>query len=240
MADENAIEVAPKGPTGLATVNVAAMQKAKYDAEDGDAKKLFGQRVGFLPRLQLFTSNSEPVKRGTMPVATFAVVKGKDAPIQIGKETPFIPIAWRAKAMQVKTDPPMAFHDQKSKEFLDIKAKADADSNSGNMYGPEYLLWIPVHGFVTFFMGSKTARNEAPAVRALLPTPDGRFRTGILGSTFIETKEYSWHGPKVSLSSQSIEQPPADDLELVVADFLNPKDSEIKEEAPAEAVKDDR
>jgi len=234
MSEQNETQVAVVAPV----VNVAALQKASsYD--DTDFGGIAGSRAGFLPRLQLFTSNSEPVKKGEIGVAHYGIIKGKDTLIDLGKSVVVIPLAWRAKAMFVKSDPVLAYHNPKSEQFQEIKKKADADSNSGNMYGPEFLLWHEEHGYLTFFMGSKTARNEAPAIRALLPTPDGRLRAAVLSATYIQTKEYSWHGPKVVASSQSVTPPPADTLEVTISDFLNPTDS-VVEKAPEDAARTDR
>jgi hypothetical protein len=224
----------------MAVVGIAALQaSSSFDNEMFGG--VAGNRAGFLPRLQLFTSNSEQCKKGLIPVATYGLIKGKTELISLGKTVIGVPVAWRAKAMYVKGDDVLAYHNAKSVEFQDIKKKADADSNSGNLYGPEFLIWLgPDHQFVTFFMGSKTARNEAPAVRALLPGADGRLRSANFSSVFIETKEYSWHGPKIVASGQSLDLPDPNVLEQVVGDFLNPIDSQPKEKATEDEVKADR
>jgi hypothetical protein len=232
--------VVPETETALAvgTVVTALQAQSKYD--DSMFGGISGSRASFFPRLQLFTSNSEQCKKGQIPVATYGIIKNKDELITLGKTVIGVPIAWRAKAMFVKTDPPLAYHNAKSPEFQDIKRKADADSNSGNLYGPEFLLWLGKdQGFVTFFMGSKTARNEAPSLRALLPGADGRFRYANFGSQYIETKEYSWHGPKIIASSQTLELPETAALETAVGDFLNPVDSVVEvAQTPANAPTD--
>lgn len=234
-------EVVKAGETALAVGATVTALQAQSQFDDSMFGGISGSRGGFLPRLQLFTSNSEQCKRGQIPVANYGLIKGKDELIPLGKSVVGMPIAWRAKAMFVKSDPPLAYHNAKSPEFQAIKQKADADSNSGNLYGPEFLVWLgSEHGFVTFFMGSKTARNEAPAVRALLPGADGRLRAANFNSQFIETKEYSWHGPKIVASSQSIELPQPEVLEQAVADFLNPIDSKPVEKAEDTQVNADR
>lgn len=237
MSDAVANVVDPNAGA-LALPNLAALQQASEYAEAPAG--IYGTFGRFHPRLQLFTSNSDPVKRGIIPVATYGIIKGTGDPIVLGKQVLVIPLAWRAKAMFVKSDPPLAFHKPGSKEFQDIKRKADADSNSGNMYGPEFLLHIEEHGYVTFFMGSKTARNAATAVRALLPDAVGRMKTGLFGSQFIENDDYSWHGPTIELATQSISMPDPETVMKVVQEFLLPVDSAIPEVAPAEAAREDR
>lgn len=224
--------VAPPTETAIAPADIAALQ-AQSKFVDDDFTGISGSRINFLPRLQLFTSNSEQCKTGKIPVAHYGLVKGKDELIDLGGQVLAIPLAWRAKAMNVKSDPPLAFHNAKSPEFQDVKKKADADSNSGHMYGPEFLVWLgPDHGYATFFCGSKTARNAAPAVKALLPLPDGRLRVGLLTAEFIKNESFSWHGPKMVVSASSIEQPEAASLGTTISDFLNPKDSEVEAAAP--------
>lgn len=224
--------------SGELAVSVNALQaQSKFD--DSMFGGIAGNRVAFLPRMQLFTSNSDQCKRGVIGVAEYGLIKGKDELVKLGKSVIGVPLAWRAKAMFVKSDPPLAFHNAKSPEFQDIKRKADNDSNSGNLYGPEFLVWLGTeHGFVTFFMGSKTARNEAPALRALLPGADGRCRTANFSSAFIENKEFSWHGPKVVVSGQSLELPEASVLEQTIGDFLNPIDSKIEAAQEGEVNQD--
>lgn len=207
--------------------NVAALQ-----AESQFGMDLFGgvagNRGSFLPRLQLFTASSNEVKEGKIGVAVYGVVKGEDI-IEVGKNVPVVPLAWRAKAMNLKADPPQAYHNQKSPEFQDFMKRA-ADPNSGYVFGPEFLLWMgEPHGFVTMFFMSKTARNSSPDLRALLPGADGRLRTAVLSAQLIENDDYKWHGPKIMPSSQTIAPPPDDLLEMTTRTFLTPKDYDPNE-----------
>lgn len=226
--------------------NIAALQATSaYNVEEPN-KELFGSFLQFLPRLQLFTGNSDQVKRMKIPLAHYGLIKGKEKElIPLGPTVLCIPLAWRAKAMDVSNDDNiLAYHNQNSEEFKRIVQTANTVQNSKCMYGPEFLLWLgATHGFVTFLMGSKTARNAAAPMRALLPRADGILRTGILSAIFIEDDKNSWHGPKVEFSSQSIENPPAEGLVEMITAFLNPQDSGVK--APAikadpESIRTDR
>lgn len=214
MADE-AIATAP-------AFNVAALQAESSFPVD-NFQGVAGNRGSFLPRLQLFTASSDEVKEGKIGVAVYGVVKGEDL-IEVGKLVPVVPVAWRAKAMNLKADPPQAYHNQKSPEFIDFQ-KRSADSNSGYVFGPEFLLWMgDPHGFVTMFFMNKTARNSAPDLRALLPGADGRLRVAVMGAKLIENDDYKWHGPTIMPSSQTLQLPPDDLLEMTVRTFLAPKD----------------
>jgi hypothetical protein len=234
-------------PTALANASPTAALAALQQENFGD--DLFKQAggseglIGFLPRLQLFTANSNEVKRGNINLAHYATIAGKEKTLtDLGKNVLLVPIAWRPKALNTKADPVTAFHNPLSKEFKEFKAKADADANSGYMYGPEFLVYIPDKeiGFATFFMGSKSARNESAKLRALLPVGGNPLRPAMCTAQFIETKEYSWHAPQVMPSSQQVTLPDMDKINEIALVFLKPKDSEIEEKADATAVNADR
>lgn len=227
MEQTNAVATAP-------AFNVAALQAQSQFALD-DFQGIAGNRGSFLPRLQLFTASSDEVKEGKIGVAVYGVVKGEDL-IEVGKNVPVMPVAYRAKAMNLRADPPQAYHNQKSPEFQDFMRRS-ADANSGYVYGPEFLLWMgDPHGFVSMFFMSKTARNAAPDLRALLPGADGRLRVAVLSAVLIENDDYKWHGPKIMPSQQSLAPPPDDLLELTVKTFLTPKDYDPNQAPKKEAV----
>lgn len=185
----------------------------------------------FLSRLQLFTSNSEECKKGLIDVATYGLYKGKDTLVKLAKTVLCMPLAHRSKAVDTKAEKPKSYYVQKSPEFQEIMRRSNADSNSGCMYGPEFLIWLPDHGFVTFLMGSKTARNAAGSVRVCIG------KVVVLGATYIQTASYSWHGPTCEPSMQGLgEMPPADRLEGVIVDFLNPKEPVEAAPAPADGT----
>lgn len=222
--------------------DIAALQAASDYA--GQSPVLFGPGVSFLPYLQLYGSNSEEAKRGLIPIANYGTVEGKEAKLtDVGKVILIVPCAWRAKAMWFKSPDGKvkAFHNQKSPQFEKIKNAADADSNSGNMYGPEFLFWFPQQKrFVTFFMGSKTQRNAAGPIHALLPRPGRGLTAGLLTAVLIDNGTHTWHGSTVSPSDQSFELPDGPTLEATVREFLQPRDSAIEEAAPATATNTDR
>lgn len=237
---------ATNDPTALAPV-ATTKSVARLQAESGYDDEMFKDVggvgfMGFLPRLQLFTSNSEEVKRGKIDLAAYGIIKGKEKTlIPLGKSIVVVPISWRPKAMFTKANPVMAYHNPKSDEFKDFKARALADSNSGYMFGPEFLIYMgEEHGFVTFFFGSKTARNESPKLRGLLPVDEMPYRPAMLTAQFIENKDYSWHGPLVTPSSQNITLPSREEIDMVVQVFLKPKDSVVEETADTTTQNADR
>jgi len=200
---------------------------------EADFAEIAGSGASFLPRLQLFTANSEEVKQMKIPMATYGIVTRKADPIiQLGATVQVMPLAYRPKAMDVRVNPVVSYHKPDSSEFRAIKDEADRDSNSGKMYGPEFLMWVKDHGFAVMMFGSKTARNVAPSVRALV------CKYALLSAKYISTPKtdkkqaYSWHGPEICVSSQAFQLWEDGTLEAIVTTFLNPKDSVVAEEAP--------
>lgn len=224
----------------------AMLAKLQSEAFSDDLFKAAGGGegfIGFLPRLQLFTANSNDVKRGKINLAHYGTISGKEKTLlDLGKNVLVVPLAWRPKALNTKADPVTAFHNPQSAEFKEYKAKADADANSGFMYGPEFLVYIPDKeiGFATFFMGSKSARNESAKLRALLPVGGSPLRPAMCTAQFIETKEYSWHAPSIMPSAQSVTMPSMDEVNSIALVFLKPKDSEIEEKVDQTTVNTDR
>lgn len=235
----------PQSGGALATMpDIGAMQQASAFSDNFGA--VAGVGVSFLPYLQLFSSGSDAVKEGKIGVAHYGYIEGKEKTItDLGKALLVVPLSYRTKAMKTKNTPdgkPLAFHNHKSKEFLEIRAIAD-DKNqkdSGCLYGPEFLLWLPEQQkYVTFFMGSPTARNAAVPIHALLPRPGVLPKAGILTGVLIDNGTHKWHGPSIALSTQSW-TPPGEDLATVVTDFLNPRDSAVVEAAAPAVVNTDR
>src|SRR5436189_2682433 len=173
----------------------------------------------FLPRLQLFGGNSEAVKESKIGMAHYGIVRDKSL-TDLGKEPAILILSWRPKALEIKDGQVTSIFDPKSPEFKRIAAASELP-DSGCMYGPEFLVYVPQEKvFCTFLMGSKTARRAAPEVKALM----GRAAT--LKSQFIKTPKYSWHGPVVTICSTTFELPPETEMREVVQKFNNPPESE--------------
>lgn len=240
-----AIAPTESNAVAIAMPDIAALQQGSAYANQTGFIEVAGPGFGsFLPYMQLFTSNSDEVKTGMIPVAHYGLVEGKEKKLTpLGNRVLCSPVAWRAKAMFFKTadGKPLAYHNPKSEEFKSIRDKANEDSNSGNMYGVEFLVWLPeTKKLATFFMGTKTARNAAGPVHALLPRSGGSLKLGVLTAQLIDNGDYKWHGPVMNLSDQSFDNPNGEELTKAIVDFLNPRDSVPEEAAPKEATNVDR
>ncbi len=196
---------------------------SKYgSSEDFD---LVATTSSWLPRLQLFGANSDPVKRGQFPMAHWGLVIQKDQLEDLGPEVDVLPISWRPKAMRMGdgNGNPVSYFNPRAQEFLDIQ-KDSEQQDSGCMFGPEFLIWVPsVRRFATYFMSSKTSRRQAPELRALMG------QGASLEVQLIETQKYSWHGPVVKrVLGQISELPSLEDVKKYTSSFNNPEDSTIE------------
>jgi hypothetical protein len=177
----------------------------------------------YLPRVQLFGSNSDLVKQGKFPMAHYGLVRSKDVLIDIGDAFDSVPVSWRPKAMRIGADEVLNYFDSERDEFKKIMEESEG-KDSGCMYGPEFLIWLPNQKeFATFFFGNPTMRREAPNFKALM----GKAATCKV--KFIQTKQYSWHGPTCMACSTPLAAVPEEDkLIKEVERFQNPKDSEVE------------
>jgi len=195
------------------------------------SKETFDEIAGsqFMPRLQLMTSNSEKCKSGDFTTNHYALVKGSEH-LDLGGEVDVLIIVWRPKAMRMG-DQVLVYFDTEHPEFKRIEGDS-TKPNSGCMYGPEFLVWIPeAKEFATFFMGSISARNESGSVLTNL----GQAMT--IAAQKIVNPRYTWFAPQAKKCSNPIQLPAQADFDAAVEKFNNPVQSDI--ETVDEAVGDD-
>ena len=185
----------------------------------------------YIPRLQLMTSNSKQCKSGDFPTNHYAFIRDQNFQ-DLGETLDVLLVTWRAKALEMGEQVISVF-DMASEEFKRIQEKS-AEQDSGCMYGPEFLVYLPgLKEFATFFCGSKSARREAANIKALLTKP------ATLKSKFIETKRYSWFTVCATPCSTPFDPPDLDALRKIVEKFNNPPVSQI-EAAPEEETDRER
>ena len=199
MSEENQLIVLPDS---------ALAQKFDDDSFD----KMAGST--YLPRLQLMTSNADVCKSGQFPINTYALVSGTTH-IDVGKEVDVLIVAWRPKALDINEGVISCF-DPSDAEFSRIQQKSE-EPNSGCMYGPEFLVYVPSQEkFATFFMGTKSSRRESPNVKARLQN------SATLTSRLIETAKFSWYAPCCKPCSTPFTLPDMSDVITEVEKFNNP------------------
>ena len=182
----------------------------------------------FLARFQLFGSKTDAVAEGKIPVAHYGLVKGDDI-MDLGLEVDVVIITWRSKAVQIKPEFVVS-HTVKSELFQKIKAMSTV-KDSGCMYGPELLLWLPEAGvFAVYHMNSMTARREFKSTVCKLIGKAATFKVHL-----IDNKRYKWHGALALPCSAPLTVPSEDIINKEAAKFLNPETPE-----PEIAPEDDR
>lgn len=197
----------------------------------------------FLPRIQLFDSNSNHVKNGSINLAHYGIVRqGEDKPTDLGKQPVIKLLSWRPKAIRFGAtgEVPLQSFRKESQRFQEIKAAADLKGQDNpNNYGLEFLVWLPTQQeFVTLMMGSATDRNDNPKFVAVYDAQG--FAT--LGSRLIAPKnaKYSWHGKTITLTSTKHDDPDWNRAAKLVQSFQNQEDSKEPEKANPDTIKTDR
>lgn len=227
-------EISKQNSGTLATLGLGGIAPAKY--ADDKAFNAVASGGKWLPRLQLFGGNSDAAKEGKIQMGSYGLVTSKDQLTPLGTEVDVLVLSWRPKAMSVGGEDIITEYNPQSANFKALVAKAD-EPDSGCMYGPEFLLWIPtVRKYATFMMGSKSSRREAPNLRAILDgQKDGKIPAATLKVTLIAGKKYKWHNPVVTVCSTPFDLPEDNDEMISVAnDFNNPPESDTEMVTPEE------
>jgi hypothetical protein len=204
---------------------IAAMPKSSELVPDRYTEAAFDDLAtigNYLPYVQLMSATSVPVQRGDVRVGNHAIFKGK-AIIDLGQNVQCWVCAWRPIALSTSGDKPISFYDPNSEGFKKVREIADRGIfGDGAMCGPQFLIFIPGHGFATYLMASKTAKNEAANFKALID------KCAIISSKFIETKKYNWYGPQIVSASQQFDTPNIEEYHNVLKEFKNPPETKVE------------
>lgn len=207
-----------KNNTQELSVFAQATQAIAAQASETDIKS-FEELVGggYLPRLQLCTSQAELCKSGAVPVNNYVIVVGRNSHKVLGQNVDIVPIMFRSTAMQTGDDLTIT-HDRESDLFGKLVALSGVQ-DSGAMYGPEFLVWIPSEKiFATLFCGSKTARNMAASIFENLT------KMATMGSVKISGKKNVWYGMTCEASNAPcLNQPDLEELNKQIASFKDDK-----------------
>lgn len=210
----------------------------EHKAADDSLAKM--SQSSFLPRIQLVTPNSKyAAMEPGIKMKHYGLIASDDDYKDVGSTVDCMVLSWRQKALDTKAG--KSYYDHKSDEFIEIQERADIEQNSGCMYGPEYLIYIPEEdALATFFFGSKSLRYEVRKIHKLYD--EGQPVT--LTSKTIEPKNGS--NPYICATptpcASPIAPPEADrmtEIKKEIDKFNNPKSSqtdaepESKEAAPA-------
>ena len=193
-----------------------------------------GTKGGFMPRLQLMSSSTGPVKTGKFKtVNNYGIVDGSEI-IDAGAELDVLVLAGHMKAMEMG-DATLVFYDRSGTEYKRIEGnmKKKGQSKVISYCGPEFLFYIPqCEKFVTFYMGSRSASFEGGPVTGILKAwqaGDIEQPAGTLKSKSVESKQFGWYQvPFITICSTKLTHPSVDVINAQVAEFMDVSDSEIE------------
>lgn len=202
---------------------VQVPQNEQLPAEYQEAWDTVVKTGDFIPRIQLYGSNSNAVKREQISQGRYGFPKTADEIVDLGKEVQCIPLAWSFKAMEFQgDDPPVTSYNPKDPVFQKIKMTADEGGLTGSVYGIEFLLFLPsppsgVDNFVTLFLNSPSSRREATSFRGLLG------RGAMLKVRLASNKKGTWHVPAITTCSTPFTNLP-DEVTMTakIEQFKNP------------------
>lgn len=218
------------------------------DMNFGNAQELavaeaLSSASSFLPRLQIFGGQSKIIgaRKEGAKIGSFGLVWTNDKFIDLGKEVDYIALAFRAKAMFMpKEGNPVSYFKYDSPEFIKVKDAADKPpAMNGNMYGPEYLLWIPSQEqFATLFCSNKTLRNVSGLILQLMKKEDKLRPASIRSKTkYIDNGTYQWWGCDIFENHSPLPTPKDPDwsasMQEQVQKFRNPPVGPVIEVDPA-------
>jgi len=192
--------------------------------------------AGFLPYIKLYGSNSGEVKEGTISRGHYGLTENQVL-IDLGEEVVAIPVSWRWKAVRIIGQVFETFYNPENPEYQKVKEKS-SEKDSGCMYGPEFLLWLPTQKkFVVYHMNNASARNEADNVESSMG------KAILLKWRLAKNAKYKWEAPQILASSTPIAQenlPDHAELTRIAEKFANPTDTDVKSVDATAAAATDR
>lgn len=206
---------------------------AKYTEDDAIVSQVIKGGT-YLPRIQLCGGNSNICKEGKIGVGRYGLIASKDEVIDLTNQFDCLPLVWRFLAMRIADGNVLSYFNPKTEQFKKLMHEADNVKDSGCMYGMEFMLWVPtLNRFTVFFFNSKTARRQAPNMRALCENKDAAGNRGLpkaatMKVEFIKNKKYSWHGCIVVPCSTPFPLPDPTAIQEQAILFANPSDSTVE------------
>jgi len=171
----------------------------------------------YLPRIQVVDSNSRVCKKKQAEAGSYAFIKSEDDVIDLSNQFDALIIHVRFTAIDTSGDTPVFCHDKESATYENIVERSGG-TDSGCLYGPEFLLYVPsMKAFATFFCASATARRESKNIYKLIK------RGATFKTHYIEKGRYSWYGPLVIECSTPMELPDMEEIKKVATEFATDK-----------------
>ena len=215
-------------------------------APNMDVFREIAQSSSFLQRIQLY-SKGRYIDTQMISPGHYGVPVSEDTIEDLGTEIDIIPLAWRAKAIDMSDrDAILVSYDNNADDYKRIKSAADNTENSHCMYGPTFLVFERETGrFYEFFFGNPSMRREStklvgfcaisPETAAELSKQTGKTvePRGPLACTlkvkYATKGPYGWHVPVCHQCSTPFTNLPAiEGLVEEVKKFYELKNSEVE------------
>lgn len=206
-----------------ALIQVPQAAVATADAGNALIQAMAGSSA-FLPRIQFLSGSSTKVKKKEFPSDHFAYITGKNKYDDLGEEFDCLVLAMRPKALDTSDpdgiitcfDPKIV--DKKMTGLFANIAERSSVKDSGCMYGPEYLLWVPAKkAFATMFFCNPSLRLESANIQSKIGHPV------TIGYQFIETKSHEYNSPEIRECTTVFDLPTQEAVNEECHKFLNPK-----------------
>ena len=217
-------ELVAGGGGGLASLGLTGTEITTNKYATGQNLQAVAKSGDYLNRMILGQGSSGPCKKGKLPIGNYGIVVNKETVLDCTKECDVVLAAWRPRAIKI-ADNVTSFYNPESPGFKQVVALAGT-SDSGCLYGAEFLLWVPQHQqFVTLHLNSPTMRKITDELIACLM----KDIPVTLKTHYIETKKHSWYGPVVQPCSTPITQLPDKEKAVeIINKFNNPKEAEVE------------
>lgn len=200
------------------------------DQKQGALEKLT-RTSDFLPQLRVYGSESDIVKEQKFPMGHLGLYISADNVLDLDEQIDCLAFTYRPRASIITGDTPISFYSIESKEFTDIKDRAMKDKERGCLVGLEYLIYIPsIELFGLFLMGNPTLRRESVNLKALVDNAAGEnsIASATIKVKLIKTSKFMWHGVTIFNCSTPLDWPEGSDLKEKIANFKNPRESEVE------------
>lgn len=189
----------------------------------------------FLGRLQL-VGKGNYVDRGLIKPGNWGIPVSKEEVIDLGPQIDILPLARRAKAIDMSDKPVITSYDETSETFMSIRQDAD-NKVQGCQYGVSFLILERSTGrFLEYFVYAPTHRPEAAKIYDYLPLDQKKIDALVAAGkesaeklkahgplpvtlkTELIQKAFSWFVPKVVECSTPFKNVP--DAKLVMAEIV--------------------
>lgn len=196
--------------------------------------------VDYLQRVQLVTKGKYVDTNKITPGHYGIPQPGGEEIEDLGAEVDFLPLCVRPKALDLRDrEAIVAVYDMDNSVFQEIKTLS-AQSDSGCMWGPSFLVLERSTGrLFEFFMSNKSARAESGNLVKFLPiSKEKAERTGVepqgpmpctLKARYAKSGSWGWHVPVITKCSEPFTNSP--DIKFIreeMKKFIAAKDNGVQ------------